>query len=130
MELVTKEHIDLVREAGACRDALKSLKVGMPISSIKSNYLAWCEERFPDITAKIVAATLAATGVKQLGKVSIALLGYGDVSGYGYGSVSGSGFGYGYGSVSGSGSGSVSGSVSGSGFGSGFGYGYGYGYGR
>lgn len=120
--LVTKEYIDMVRKAGACGDALRSLRVGMPITEVKSEYLDWCEQRFPEITKKLVASLTKSLGIIARQPLSLSLFGsgygcFGSGDGYGCSMARGSGYGcFGYGDGDGC---------------SGYGYGdgsYGYGY--
>ena len=101
--VITQEHIDAARKAGACGDGLRRYKVGTPLSSISREHLEWVETALPNVAS--IACDEVSKSLTR-GRVALSVLGYG--------SGDGSGDGYGYGD--------------GSGYGDGYGYGSGYGY--
>lgn len=89
--VVTAEHLERARKAGACAEALRRYKPGTPLSDVSAEDLQWYEAYFPDEAAEIAATSLRDSGVEVRGRVALALLGSGSGSGYGYGYGSGRG---------------------------------------
>ena len=103
---IKSEWIRAAKLAGACEDAISSVRAGDPLSSLPQDNLIWAEEN------------LNQTLLREISSIplwALAESGYGDGDGDGYGDGYGSGYGYGDGY--------------GYGYGSGSGYGDGYGYG-
>ena len=93
MVLITHEHLDRARKAGACSDAMKLLRVGNRVSDVSSELLDWYDRAGlvkEDERVAIVRESAQELGVacEIVGDMPAAVLG-GSGSGYGYG--------YGYG---------------------------------
>jgi hypothetical protein len=98
--LITQQHIDMARKAGACS---VKYKVGQPITDVSASDLKWMQEKFPAESESLAVALAHDMKFEVRGKIALAIFGYGDGDGYGdgygedYGYGDGEGDGYGYG---------------------------------